>query len=142
MKCTAHFYLLNEHFSIEHAESNHNGEESESNLKHEWEDELEITSTISEIIELQKSSYFLQGSLPNGESFNEEVKGMRIFELKTEDGESTLLGCSESILDSFNLDEIDNKYELNVFIKDNEPMSNPVPGIYIASNEFPKALIY
>jgi len=142
MKCTAHFYLLNEHFSIEHADSNHNGEESESNLKHEWEDELEITSNISEIVEHEKSSYFLQGSLPSGEHFKEEVKNMRIFELKTDGVDSTMLGCSESILDSFKLNETNDLFELNVYIKDNEPMSNPVPGIYIATNDFPKALIF
>jgi hypothetical protein len=28
-----------------------------------------------------------------------------------------------------------------VYLKDFEPMSNPVPGIYIAAQEFPKELI-
>lgn len=141
MKCTAHFYLLNEHFSVEHAEANHNGDESEFNIKHEWEDELEITTSITEVKVLEKASYFLQGVLPTGEEFKEEVKGMRLFELVAEEG-NTLLGCSESIMDSYELNEKDGAYVLNVYIKGNEPMSNPVSGIYIASKEFPKALIF
>lgn len=36
MKLKAHFYLLNIDFSPEYAEANHNGEESENNIKYEW----------------------------------------------------------------------------------------------------------
>lgn len=141
MKCKAHFYLLNEHFSIEHAEANHNGEESESNIKHEWEDELEITSPITKVNVLEKASYFLEGVLPSEEAFKEEVKEMRIFELVSEKG-NTLLGCSESIMDSYELNEKDGNFILNVYIKANEPMSNPISGVYIGSKDFPKALIF
>lgn len=141
MKCEIHFYLLNEHFSIEHAEAHHNGEESEMNPKFEWEDELSITNDISDVIVHENAIYPLQGSMPDGSPFNFDIVKMRLFELKSEAG-STYVGCSESILDSYELTEVNNTYILKVIIKALEPMSNPIPGIYIAAQEFPKELIF
>ena len=89
MKCRIHFYLMNEHFSVEHAEAHYNGEESEMNPKHEWEDELALTNEVDEVIEHENAIYPIQ-----------------------------------------------------VTLKELEPMSNPVPGIYIAAQEFPKELIF
>lgn len=132
---------MNEHFSIEHAEAHHNGEESEMNPKFEWEDELSITNDISDIIIHENTIYPLQGEMPNGDSFRFEVPKMRLFELKSDIG-STYIGCSESILDSFELEEVNDTYILKVIIKELEPMSNPTPGIYIAAQEFPKELIF
>ena len=139
MKCKIHFFLLNEHFSVEHAEANHNGEESEMNRKYEWEDELQIKGDVKEIIEHEKAVYSLKGSFSDEETFSFDVAKMRLFEIVTE-LESTFVGCSESILENAELKEND-LYELSIYIKDFEPMSNPVPGIFIAAQEFPKELI-
>ena len=52
----------------------------------------------------------------------------------------TQMACSESIVESFEfLDEAGNK-RLNVYLKEEEPHTNPIPGIYIALQEFPKEL--
>ena len=139
MKCNIHFYLLNEHFSVEHAEANHNGEESEMNRKYEWEDEL-LVHDVHDVTSEEKATYKLQGSFPDGEAFAFDVKNMRIFEIHTDKG-PVQVGCSESIMDSCELTENDNGFEVKIFIKDYEPMSNPVPGIFIAAQEFPKELI-
>ena len=139
MKCKIHFFLLNDHFSIEHADANHNGEESEMNRKHEWEDELQIKGDVTEIIEHEKAVYPLKGSFSDEKAFSFDVPNMRLFEIVTE-SESTFVGCSESILETTELKEND-FYELSIYIKDFEPMSNPIPGIFIAAQEFPKELI-
>ena len=94
MNCKIHVYLLNEHFSQEHADAHYNGEESENNLKYEWEDEFAITSTV------------------------------------------------ESIVETHELIKDENGFTIKIFLKDFEPMSNPVPGIYVASKEFPQALVF
>ncbi|MDX2362778.1 MAG: hypothetical protein QNK23_18355 [Crocinitomicaceae bacterium] len=140
MKCQVHVYLLNEHFSTEHAEANYGGEESELNRKYEWQDELEVTSDITEIVEHKKGVYPIQGAMPDGEAFSHDVPAMRLFELKSEEG-STLIGCSESILDSCEVNSTGEAHIIKMFIKDYEPMANPISGIYIAAQEFPKALI-
>ena len=59
MKLVAHFYLLNEHFSQEHADAQHNGEESENNYKIEWEDELALNSNVSNVMIINKDNIFI-----------------------------------------------------------------------------------
>lgn len=140
MKCTVHFYLLNDHFSKEHADANYEGEESELNRKFEWEDELKITTEIDGVEFHEKAVYPLSGETSDG-PFSYDVKSMNLFELKSTEHGSTYVGCSESIMDSHELIEEDGTTALKVYLKDFEPMSNPVPGIYIAAQEFPKELI-
>lgn len=141
MKLNAHFFLLNEHFSPEYAEANHGGKETENNQKHEWEDELEIKDLVSVSIN-RNANIPLQGYLPNDDFFSVEATNMFQVELTTEKGEKAYLGISESILDSFELNETTELSTLNVYIKDYEPHGNPMPGIYIASKEFPKELVF
>jgi len=81
----------------------------------------------------------LKGNFSDEKAFSFDVPNMRLFEIVTE-SESTFVGCSESILETSELKEND-FYELSIYIKDFEPMSNPIPGIFIAAQEFPKELI-
>lgn len=140
MNCKVHFYLLNDDFSIEHAEANHDGKESENNRLHEWEDELEITTDVTGMEMHEQASFPLQGQFPNAKDFNFEIINMRLFELSGE--QQTILGCSETLLDSYDWAEEEGSYILKVYLKDYEPLTNPIPGIYIAVQEFPKELIY
>lgn len=142
MKCRIHFYLLNEHFSIEHAEAHHDGEESEMNPKYEWEDELALTNEVNGIIEHEYAIYPIKGNLPNGEPFHFDIPKMRIFEITSNDNPSTFVGCSESILSSAEIMKSENEFVVKVVLKELEPMSNPIAGIYIAAQEFPKELIF
>lgn len=138
MNCTVHIYLLNDDFSIEHAEANFGGKESENNRKYEWQDELKITSFVSGITIHEKAGYPLKGFMPDETPFDITVPNMRLFEIE---GETPVyVGCSESILDSFDVEEGED-WILSIYLKDFEPMANPIPGIYIASQEFPKELI-
>ena len=51
MKCTIHVYLLNELYSQEIADNNHDGKESADNKKYIWEDELSINSQVVSVLE-------------------------------------------------------------------------------------------
>ncbi len=139
MNCKVHFYLLNDDFSVEHAEANHNGDESENNRFHEWEDELNITTDVTGIEMHEAVSFPLKGQFPDGKDFNFDITKMRLFELSGE--QKTILGCSESLFDSYEWIEGDN-YTLKVYLKDYEPLTNPIPGIYITAQEFPKELMF
>lgn len=139
MNCRIHLYLLNEHFSIEHADANHDGEESDMNRKFEWEDELNVKNVLG-VQEIENGVYVLQGSVSEGESFAYDVPKMRVFEIETAEGKLQV-GCSESILDSSELEKNEAEFSIKILIKDYEPMSNPVPGVFIAAQEFPKELV-
>ena len=141
MHCKIHIYLLNEHFSPEHAEAHHDGAESENNQKYEWEDELDVTDLKSYKI-LRNSSIPLEGKLPTDEHFSVEFSDMFTLELTTNTNQKARLGVSESIFESYEVIEIQDGFSVNVFIKDYEPHGNPVPGIYVASKEFPQELVF
>ena len=142
MICKAHFYLLNDHFSIEHANENFNGEESELNRRHEWEDELEIKTEVSDVHVEENGTYVLQGELPGGDSFSNSISKMRLFNITNGEQVVAQLACSESILSSFDIEKSDEVFVVKIYIKDDEPLANPVPGVYIAAQEFPKELIF
>lgn len=110
------------------------------NRRYEWEDELSITTEVLDVREMEDAVYTIQGNYGNGDSFSIDVPGMRLFEVKSDDG-NTFIGCSESILDRAKVSKDESNFEIEIFLKDYEPMANPIPGIYIASKEFPKELI-
>ena len=136
MKCTLHFLLLNDDYSNEHAEAS-GKEESAINRKYEWRDELEITSDVTDVIEAEDKSYFLRGQFEDGEEFSYEIPNMHLLELQ---GDSPLLiGCSNALFDSVSIDKGD-EITVNITLKDYEPLTNPVPGIYISTTDFPQEL--
>ena len=142
MKCTVHIYLLNDDFSQDYADERYEGKESELNRRYEWQDELEIKATVSEVTARENGSVFLRGEMPNGEPFDEEIAEMRILELK-DDGEIMAeISCSEVLFESYNVEEKGSELLVHLYLKDREPLSNPVPGVYIAAQKFPKSLVF
>lgn len=142
MKCIIHFYLINDDFSIEYANERYNGEESEMNRRFEWEDELEIKGNATGIQVYEKASIPLEGTMPNGSPFKEELINMRLFSVNGSEGVLANVACSEILLESFDIDENESSLVLKVYLKDKEPFSNPIPGIYAAACEFPEALSF
>ena len=140
MQLNVHFFMLNEHFSQEHADAQHNGEESENNLKYEWEDELSIKHPVKSVNPIRKGTYTIQGMLGDNKSFAYDIPNTLVFEIKGEDDSITQLACSESIVDRFELIENEQVNVLNVYLLESEPHTNPIPGVYIALQEFPKEL--
>ena len=141
MNCKIHIHLLNELFSQELADAQHNGKETADNLRYEWEDELEITSEVTSVVEHQTATYTLAGYDENNTLFSYEIADMHLFEIHSADHAPTFVGASKSIVDHCELTQEQNTYKISIFLKDYEPMANPVPGIFIASKSFPKALI-
>jgi hypothetical protein len=105
-----------------------------------WEDEFAIKTVVTNIDARRSETYPLQGQ-KGEETFVEEVPDMRLFHLMNNDTPVAIVGCSEHILDSYNFEENEEEIVLEVFLKGEEPLANPVTGIYIASRDFPKSLI-
>ena len=142
MKYTIHTYLLNDLYSQELADSQNNGEQTPDNKKYDWEDEMNVSSTVNDVEELKDSSYFLAGSLGDGSNFSIEVPKMRLLKITSSDVQDLFVGASESIISEVRIIRNENHWKIEIFIKDLEPMANPIPGIYIASKEFPKELVF
>lgn len=138
MALTIKVYLLNDDFSQEYADMHNSGKESELNRHYEWQDELEVTSDVKKIEEIKNGVYTLAGEMSDGRQFSYEVPKMRLFSIQSNDAMDLLVGCSESLLAD---NKITGESMLEIYLKDYEPLSNPIPGVYIAAQEFPKDLI-
>lgn len=142
MRCKVHFFLLNDDFSQEYADMHYDGKESEMNRRFEWEDELGITADVSKWNELTTTEVPIAGVLPDGEQFEEILPNMRSIELFEGDTLVARLAASEILIDRIQYEENEDDLAISVYLKDKEPLSNPVPGIYIAAQDFPERLIF
>lgn len=142
MICRIHVYAINYHFSQEYADEHNKGQESEMNRLYEWQDELEINENVEKVEEKSNDVFCLQGTLPTGLDFNEKVDGMHMVHIHCSSGYVNEIGCSESILDRIEVLSDEDAYIVSIWIKGNEPLANPIPGIYIAAQEFPKSLVF
>jgi hypothetical protein len=140
MNCSIHIYLINALYSQSLADEKHGGKESADNRKYQWEDELRVTGSVTEIIEHRNVSFPLKGQLEDGSEFSYDVKKMFLIQVSTSDSPDVYIGASESIVDSFMIQK-GKEPVVKLYLKDDEPYANPIPGIYIASKEFPKELI-
>lgn len=141
MKCTIHVYLINELYSQEFADEFHNGNPSEDNKEYDWEDELSISSDVVSTEELINSVYKLEGENGNGDYFSVVVPNMRLVKIKSTNAPDVFVGASVSMVDTLSIEKLSDEILVSIYLKDNEPHANPIPGIYIASKEFPKELI-
>jgi hypothetical protein len=139
MECIVKIWLLNDHFSPEYAEAHHKGEESENNRKYLWMDELAITSTIVGVEKLEGVAYPLQGER-GGKTFSYSIEDMVLVELVDAVGAKTYIGASRVLIENLEILEGDS-LEIRIQLKGEEPLSNPIPGIYIAARSFPRELI-
>jgi hypothetical protein len=67
---------------------------------------------------------------------------MLLFSVFSDNAPTTYVGASQSIVDHFGIEDDKDKIVVQIFLKDYEPMANPITGIYIASKEFPRQLIF
>lgn len=133
-----HVYMLNEHFSQEHADAHFGGKESENNKLLDWEDEMDLKLTVDRVEENPKTTFYLRGTRGQNEVFEVPVPEMRIFDFIQGGDLVAQIACSETLYEKHELD-LDQKV-IHLTLK-GEPYANPVPGVYIASLEFPKELI-
>lgn len=131
--------MLNDDFSPEYAEANHGGKESDNNPLYEWEDEFSVSEDLEDVFVEEKSVYLLQGETDEG-PFSYELPNMLVARLKMKNGLVGAFAISESIVDSYTFEKEENVAQLKVYIKDYEPLADPIPGVYIASKEFPTDL--
>lgn len=141
MNCVVLCYQVNELFSQEFANEKHEGKPSADNVKHHWEDEMQITSDVLAVDELSNETYQLIGAYADDTPFQFEIPSMRLVKITSNDAPVCFIGASASIVDKIEITKTAEQFIVKMFLSDLEPMANPVPGIYISSKEFPKELV-
>ncbi len=135
-----HFFLLNDDFSPEYAEANHEGKETEGNIKYEWEDEIVLKNEMLGFSIIEEN-YLIQGYLPDDSIFSYEIPRTTLFKAIGLDKEVTTFAVSTDLIDSYEEVVKGEEVHMNVYLKDYEPYTNPSPGVFIVSNDFPKELV-
>ena len=131
---------LNDLFSHELANAKHQGAETPDNHKYHWEDELEVQDVASMEIN-EDAVYVLKGEHPTQGEFAYEVPRVYLVSLKRTDESQVQFAISNQLIQSVNREEFPWGVHVLIELKDNEPFTNPITGIYIANHDFPKQLM-
>ncbi|HEY0030859.1 MAG TPA: hypothetical protein VGC65_08895 [Bacteroidia bacterium] len=142
MNLHLHFILVNAEFSQGFADDLHEGQESEDNIKHLWEDELKVSEPVTEFKIKNNAIYTLAGYFPDDKPFSFEIWDMTIVECTTESGTPMQFAVSKKLLKKTEkiVNEELNETHLYFYLRDAVPMENPMDGVYIVKTDFPKEL--
>jgi hypothetical protein len=142
MNLHLHFIQVNSEFSQGFADDLHEGQESEDNIKHLWEDELKVSEPIKEFKIKNNTSYALAGFFPDNTEFNFEINDVTVIDCETEKGTKMQFAVSKKLLKKTDkvVDDKKNETHLYFYLRDTHEIENPMNGVYIIKTDFPKAL--
>ena len=136
-----HFILINPDFSQGFADDLHNGQESEDNIKHLWEDELKVSEPVKEFKVRNNAEYTLAGYLPDDTQFSFDIPEVTVCDCTTASGQKMQFAVSKKLIKKTQKIIDDKKDETHMyFYLRGLPMENPMDGIYILKKDFPKEL--
>jgi hypothetical protein len=137
-----HFILVNSEFNQGLAEDLYEGQESEDNIKHLWEDELKVSEPIQDFKIKNNSTYTLAGYYPNDEAFSFEIADVTLVNCTTVTGAAMQFAVSKKLIKKTEkiVDEKANETHLYFYLRDAFPMENPMNGVYLLKSDFPKEL--
>lgn len=138
-----HFILVNADFSQGMADDLNEGDESEDNIKHLWEDELKVSEPVKEFKIKNNTQYTLLGMFPNEESFSFDINDMTVVDCITESDKKQQFAVSKKLIKKTEKVVDDQKGETHLcfYLRDAIPMQNPIDGVYILKSDFPKPLL-
>lgn len=140
MKVTLNVKLVNSKFNQAYADKENEGEETEDNIKYLWEDEFEVQGNVRELKVLNNATYQLRGLYPDDEEFCFDIPDMMIVECVMEDGSVTQMPFSKKAVSKTDKVESKEGFLLNVYLKSIRQVVNPMTGVYILADDFPKEL--
>ena len=137
-----HFILVNSEFNQGLASDLYEGQESEDNIKHLWEDEFKVSEPIKEFKIKNNTTYTLAGYFPDDKPFSFEIWDMTVVDCITESGKSMQFAVSKKLVKKTEkvVKEKINETHMYFYLKDAMPMENPMNGVYILKTDFPKEL--
>lgn len=140
MKVTLNVKLVNSKFNQAYADKENEGEETEDNIKYLWEDEFEVQGNVREFKVLNNATYQLRGLYPDDEEFCFDIPDMMIVECVMEDGSVTQMPFSKKAVSKTDKVESKEGFLFNVYLKSIRQVVNPMTGVYILADDFPKEL--
>ena len=142
MNLHLHFILVNSEFNQGIADDLNEGQESEDNIRYLWEDELKVSEPVKEFKIRNNAIYTLAGHFPDDKEFSFEIWDMTIVDCLTVNEKSMQFAVSKKILKKTEkiVNEEAGETHLYFYLKDLLPLENPMEGVYIIKQDFPKEL--
>jgi hypothetical protein len=138
-----HFILVNSEFNQGIANDLNEGQETEDNIKHLWEDELKVSEPVKEFKIKNNTTYTLAGFFPDENAFSFEIDEITRVDCITENGTEMQFAVSKKLLKKTEktIDEKSGDTHLYFYLRDTQPLENPMNGVYILRSDFPKELL-
>jgi hypothetical protein len=142
MNLHLHFILVNSEFNQGLADDLYEGKETEDNIKHLWEDEMEVSEPVADFKIKNNAIYKLAGFFADDTPFSFDIWDTTIVECATEKGHQMQFAISKKLLKKTEkvVDEKTKDTHLYFYLKDSLPLENPMDGVYILKTDFPKEL--
>ncbi len=141
MIVTINVKLVNSKFDQAYADRDNEGEETEDNIRYLWEDEFEVKGNVTSFKVINNTTYLLNGLYPNDDEFSFEISDMTVLECTMNDGSVTLLPFSKKAISKTEKVETKKGMTFNVFLKSAKEIVNPMTGVYILKEDYPKELL-
>jgi hypothetical protein len=140
MKLHLHFISVNTQFDHKLADDLFEGQETEDNIKHLWEDDMTVSEDVKEYKILNNENYVLAGFFPDGKPFSYVIPEMTLCNAYTQNGATMQFAVSKKILKKTEKVEDASGTHLYFYLSDHHPMINPMNGVYIFKKDFPAEL--
>src|SRR5690606_14620846 len=108
----------------EFADQNHEGKESEDNIKFHWEDEIVIAGPITEINDKKDSEYILAGVYKE-KDFSFSIPNIHKLSFEIKDNQNAEVAVSKSILEKIDRVDQDEETIFHFYLKEREVFANP-----------------
>lgn len=141
MKVTINVKLVNSKFNQAYADKENEGDETEDNIKYLWEDEFEVQGNVTNFKVINNTTYLLNGLYPNDDEFSFEIPDMTVLECTLDNGVVTLLPFSKKAINKTEKKETENGFTFYVQLKSIREVVNPMTGVYILKDDYPKELL-
>lgn len=141
MIVTINVKLVNSKFDQAYADRDNEGEETEDNIRYLWEDEFEVKGNVTNFKVINNTTYLLKGLYPNDDEFSFEIPDMTVLECTLDHGSITLLPFSKKAISKTEKVETKKDLTFNVFLKSTKEVINPMTGVYILKDDYPKELL-
>ncbi len=141
MKVTINVKLVNSKFNQAYADKDNEGDETEDNIKYLWEDEFDVQGNVTNFKVNNNGNYLLKGLYPNDDEFCFEIPDMTILECTMDNGSQTLIPFSRKAINKTEKKETENGIHFFVYLKSIKDIINPMQGVYILKDDYPKELL-
>jgi hypothetical protein len=141
MTVTINVKLVNSKFNQAYADNENEGLETEDNIKYLWEDEFVVKGDVKEFKVINNTTYKLAGEYGNGKTFEFIIPDITLLECKMNDGNITQLPFSKKAISKTEKKENPKGLFFHVYLKSIREIVNPMEGVYILKDDFPKELL-